>query len=143
MDNVNQKVLDQVSSFLIKDSEYRKVSFTLSGQEVKPHEVFNEDGLLGFFILDATQNYKKIFDREPKVAFFEKEEAILGVLPAIEEDGENTFSLWSHLLDYSLERLIKKELINNPKANTIPVDSLAVQWQVTPKKLINNPLKFA
>lgn len=133
------ELIDRVSSFLQKDLSARGVEFSIQNEVIKPAELADRRGLLGMFLLEGARHYEEMFMDNISLAFFEDEGSLLDLQPWF--DGKkHSFSAWSHLLNYVLDQVLKKNAKLKAKNSAIPLDALYAKWVNGQKKIVSNPL---
>ena len=57
------KKIQKLSNLLVRDAESQGLEFSFGGEEVYPLEVFAHFGALSLFLIEAKENYEKIYNK--------------------------------------------------------------------------------
>ena len=98
----------------------RNVTFSLKNPESNDGQEFemgqgNENTLaspsllLPLFFYSSIETYNETVKKQLPIHFYSEENSLLLWVPSIYEDKNNSLFIWTHLLDHSVEKLIKEQ----------------------------------
>lgn len=124
----------------------RNVSFTVTQEDNGEKKEFemsqgNEAVLaspeyfLPLFVYSSIEISNEALKKQLPVHFYAEEQSLLHWVPSIYDDSNNSLFIWTHLLDYSVEKLIKdqhpdykKRLKKNEKIK-VSLNELHKKWK--------------
>lgn len=119
----------KLSEFLEAELKQRSDNFCIQKEPLQSDEIASHDGLLSLFLFSAAESCEEAMKKRLPLFFETDTSAMIDVVPRIDASELNLFSLWTHLLHYSVEeevRRIKKE--KKLLDGLVPLDELYRRW---------------
>lgn len=135
-------MVNKLSEFLEADLRSRNEGFCIQNEPLQPDEIASHDGLLALFMFKASANYEETMKKKLPLYFESDNSALIDVVPMTESSEFNLFSLWTHLMHFTVEeeiRRIKRE--KKMQNGLIPLDDIYRQWHqaVSQQKYVIKP----